>query len=103
MVRYYPDNHASHPNRLKREYGGDSGNSHPNSNRVWRGTDPYFVPTGDPETVLSASPWQYDDTGALGNAAVNYFYLVDDVLSDGILSTSNRVGEFDYTLMPGSV
>ena len=27
----YPDNHSSHPNRLKKEYGGDSGNSHPNS------------------------------------------------------------------------
>ena len=159
-VLAYPDNHASHPNRLQQDYGGASGNSHPNSTanshstdvfasnddnfidnawdvyngqqtiylpqitisalntqdlrltwvhdndvsyyRVWRGTDPYFIPTGDPETVLSASPWQYDDTGALGDASVNYFYLVDDVLSDGILSTSNRTGEFDYTLLPGS-
>lgn len=159
-VLAYPDNHASHPNRLRQDYGGESGDSHPNSTanahstdvfasnehnfidnawnvyngsqtiylpqiivstlnatdlrltwvldndvnyyRVWRGTDPYFIPTGDPETVLSASPWQYDDTGALGNAAVNYFYLVDDVLSDGILSTSNRSGEFDFTLLPGS-
>ena len=27
----YPDNHASHPNRLKKEYGGEQGDSHPNS------------------------------------------------------------------------
>ena len=27
----YADNHSSHPNRLKAEYGGTSGNSHPNS------------------------------------------------------------------------
>jgi hypothetical protein len=26
----YADNHSSHPNRLKQEYGGDSGDSHPN-------------------------------------------------------------------------
>jgi len=28
----YPDNHTQHPNRLKYEYGGASGNSHPNTN-----------------------------------------------------------------------
>ncbi len=27
----YPDNHTSHPNRLKQSYGGDSGDSHPNT------------------------------------------------------------------------
>ena len=27
----YPDNHASHPNRLRQEYGGAAGDSHPNS------------------------------------------------------------------------
>jgi uncharacterized repeat protein (TIGR01451 family) len=30
-VLAYPDDHGSHPNRLKAEYGGESGNSHPNS------------------------------------------------------------------------
>ena len=29
-VLAYPDDHATHPNRLKQEYGGDTGNSHPN-------------------------------------------------------------------------
>ncbi|HEC75643.1 MAG TPA: hypothetical protein ENI33_00080, partial [Thermoplasmatales archaeon] len=27
----YPDNHSFHPNRLKAEYGGESGDSHPNT------------------------------------------------------------------------
>lgn len=27
----YPANHATHPNRLKEEYGGNAGDSHPNS------------------------------------------------------------------------
>jgi hypothetical protein len=27
----YPDDHASHPNRLRQEYGGDGGDSHPNA------------------------------------------------------------------------
>jgi len=26
----YPDDHATHPNRLRAEYGGDNGDSHPN-------------------------------------------------------------------------
>jgi hypothetical protein len=30
-VLAYPDDHSSHPNRLKEEYGGASSNSHPNS------------------------------------------------------------------------
>jgi hypothetical protein len=28
-VLAYPDDHSSHPNRLKKEYGGESGDSHP--------------------------------------------------------------------------
>ncbi|RLF32869.1 MAG: hypothetical protein DRN07_04030, partial [Thermoplasmata archaeon] len=30
-VLAYPDNHSSHPNRLRAEYGGESGDSHPNN------------------------------------------------------------------------
>ncbi len=30
-VLAYPDSHASHPNRLKEEYGGATGDSHPNA------------------------------------------------------------------------
>jgi hypothetical protein len=160
-VLTYPDNHPDHPNRLRQEYGGATGDSHPNSTanshstnvfasnttnfldnawnvygggstlflpsitiaklnattlrlswshdwdvswyRVWRGTEPYFIPSGPtPRTLVQAAPWRYDDAGALGAAGTNYFYLVEDVLSDGILSTSKRVGEFDFSLTPGS-
>ena len=30
-VLAYPDDHPTHPNRLKLEYGGDQGDSHPNA------------------------------------------------------------------------
>ena len=30
-VLAYSESHASHPNRLKQEYGGESGDSHPNA------------------------------------------------------------------------
>ena len=30
-VLAYPDNHATHPNRLKAEYGGSTGDAHPNA------------------------------------------------------------------------
>ncbi len=160
VLTYY-DTHPTHPNRLRQEYGGDSGDSHPNDTanshstdvfasnptnfidnawgvynggstlflpsitiaqlnatdlrlswshdwdvswyRVWRGTEPYFIPSGPtPRALVQAAPWQYDDAGALGDAGVNYFYLVEDVLSDGILSVANRTGEFDFALTPGS-
>jgi len=159
-VLTYPDTHPVHPNRLRQEYGGDSGNSHPNHDanhhstdvfasnttnfidnawsvynggntlflpsitiarlnatdlrvswshdwdvswyRVWRGTDPYFTPSGPtPRALIDAAPWQYDDVGALGGVGANYFYLVEDVLSDGVLSVARRVGEFDFALIPG--
>jgi hypothetical protein len=47
------------------------------------------------------------DTGAIGNPSTNYYYYVraavtdkygNDVLSD----YSNHVGEFDFSLVPGS-
>jgi len=37
----YPDDHASHPNRLKGEYGGGSGNSHPNTQANQDSTDDF--------------------------------------------------------------
>ena len=69
---------------------------------MWRGTDPYFTPSGPtPRALIDAAPWQYDDVGALGGVGANYFYLVEDVLSDGVLSVARRVGEFDFALIPG--
>ena len=72
-----------------------------NQFQVWRSTDPYFTPSGAAYGDVTVSPWQFDDMNARGNAAVNYYYLVTDVLSGGASSTSNRVGEFDFLLTPG--
>lgn len=50
-VLAYPDNHPDHPNRLKAEYGGTSGNSHPNSTanaystQVFATDSPNFIDT----------------------------------------------------------
>lgn len=38
-VLAYPDDHPSHPNRLRQAYGGDSGNSHPNTSANLHSTD----------------------------------------------------------------
>ncbi|MGB9639596.1 MAG: hypothetical protein ACPL4H_01705, partial [Anaerolineales bacterium] len=43
---------------------------------------------------------QYNDTGVLGNPAINYYYVVKAVCLNGATSAaSNRVGEFDYALV----
>ncbi|HSH03785.1 MAG TPA: Ig-like domain-containing protein [Anaerolineae bacterium] len=45
----------------------------------------------------------YDDNGAIGNTAVNYFYYVEAVnCPDSSRATSNRVGEFDVVIVGGS-
>ena len=72
-----------------------------NEFQVWRSTTPYFTPGDTPYDTVSVSPWQSDDAGARGDSAVNHFYLVTDELSGGASSTSNEVGEFDFTLTPG--
>jgi hypothetical protein len=39
---------------------------------------------------------------AIGNPNTNYFFLVRVFNSDGAAADSNRVGEFDFALAPGS-
>jgi hypothetical protein len=71
------------------------------SYRVHRSTQPFFTPTahtaiGDVATV------GYTDTGAIGDPATNYVYLVTAVGAQGAESApSGRVGEFDMILVPG--
>ncbi|MBD3168716.1 MAG: T9SS type A sorting domain-containing protein [candidate division Zixibacteria bacterium] len=43
----YPDDHSSHPNRLKAEYGGESGDSHPNDSAYADLTRVFATNTGD--------------------------------------------------------
>lgn len=64
---------------------------------IYRDTIPYFTPTGAPYATVTAG--LYDDVGALGNIATNYFYVIRSACTNGFESVnSNRVGEYDYPL-----
>jgi hypothetical protein len=64
---------------------------------IYRDTYAYFTPASVYATAV-ASP--YDDAGALGDIADNYFYVVRSACLNGFESTNaNRVGEFDYSLV----
>ena len=69
---------------------------------IWRDTVPYFSPSGDAHGEVLTEPWQFDDAGARGDAARNYFYLVEGRLSGGARTASTRSGEFDFPLLPGN-
>lgn len=76
------------------------------SYEVYRGTTPYF----DPATagtllhvVGQTDPTQYDVANATGNPNVNASYVVRAVNCSGLSAAdSNRTGEFDFALTPGS-
>ncbi len=53
-VLAYPDDHASHPNRLRAEYGGDDGNSHPNDAANSDSTEIFAT---DPDNFIDAA-WE---------------------------------------------
>jgi hypothetical protein len=75
---------------------------------VWRSASAYFLP-GAPEAELRANvppPGSgtqaiYDDAGAIGNAAANYFCVVRGS-GAGVTHSGNRTGEFDFALIPGN-
>jgi hypothetical protein len=50
-VLAYPDDHAEHPNRLKAEYGGERGNSHPNTTANVESTAIFAT---DPDNFIDA-------------------------------------------------
>jgi hypothetical protein len=67
------------------------------SYRLYRDTLPYFTPVTPYQTTTSI---QYDDLGALGDVAVNHFYVVRSACVTGFESVnSGRVGEFDFTIV----
>lgn len=79
------------------------------SYEVWRSTRPYFSPDDpglDPPALVPAPPAgvdivTYDDAGAIGNVALNYAYVIRGVTAAGAKGESNRVGEFDFAIVPG--
>ena len=71
---------------------------------VWRSESPYFLPgeaksekRADVPPPATGTPTSYDDAGATGNAAQNFFYLVRGS-GAGSTRISNRTGEFDFPL-----
>lgn len=67
---------------------------------LYRQTMAYFTPA-DPAYQITPN-LSYDDLGVLGNPAVNYYYTVQSACANNFKSqSSNRVGEFDYALVPG--
>ena len=68
---------------------------------LYREIAPYFMPVDPAYRVRTGL--SYDDTGSLGDPADNYYYVVKSACADGFKSsTSNRVGEFDFALVPGT-
>jgi len=74
---------------------------------IWRDTAPYFDPAAGEGTLRSteqAVPGEmtYLDTGAVGSWDENHFYVIRGYLNGGVSDPSNRVGEFDFQLIPGT-
>lgn len=79
----------------------------PNSKyEVWRGTAPYFAPPDEGTKVdtIAATPgtMTFNDPNRIGNPDENHFWVTRGWLNGGTSGPSNRVGEFDFALVPGN-
>lgn len=74
--------------------------------KVYRSSDPYFAPLPGDQLSLLNEPFLHvvksQDNGALGNTAVNHFYVSTALNVTGESAVSNRTGEFDFSIQPGS-
>ncbi|HHB90955.1 MAG TPA: hypothetical protein ENK60_06565 [Anaerolineae bacterium] len=72
--------------------------------RIYRSTDPYFTPDDATNLYDTTTTNTYTDAGAVGDATTNYYYKVRGV--DSCPPTdpnyTERVGEFDFDLVPGT-
>lgn len=72
----------------------------PSTYHLYRDTAPYFTPGSTP--YHAGTSLSHDDGNALGDPEQNYYYVVRATCENGFESaSSNRVGEFDYALVPG--
>ena len=72
--------------------------------QIWRSTSPYFNPAQGEGVLLdseAAGPYEPAE-GGMGQAQTNYFYLLWGERMGETLDFSNRLGEFDFALAPGS-
>ncbi len=108
-VLAYPDDHAEHPNRLKEEYGGASGNSHPNavansySTEVFADSEGNFIDKAWNDFIL---PGDLDDSDFVGQDDLDIVLgewgnspPLDDPRADP--SWDNFVGQDDLDIVLG--
>ncbi len=71
---------------------------------VWRDATPYFIPgaSGSVKVATTAST-STSDAGRIGNPATNYYYLILATANNCPLGVSQRIGEFDFALAPGTL
>jgi hypothetical protein len=71
--------------------------------KVYRSTDPYFTPDDATNLLVTVTDATYTDGGVMGDGT-DYYYKVLGVDSCPPASPDyiKRVGEFDFTLVPGS-
>ena len=71
---------------------------------IHRSTAPYFTPdVNSILTSVAAGVTSYTDSNAAGDPASNHFYVIQGKNSCGDVSGfEKRLGEFDFTLVPGS-
>jgi hypothetical protein len=73
--------------------------------RIYRAEDdPYFTPDDATNYLSSSATNSFTDSGAAGDASKNYYYKVlgVDICPPADPNYTQRVGEFDFTLVPGS-
>jgi hypothetical protein len=78
---------------------------------IYRDTTPYKAPSATQYSIIDGpfvpGDVTFFDPGVIGSASQNYYYYVRAAVTDrygnDVLSAySNHVGEFDFTLVPGS-
>lgn len=73
---------------------------------VHRSEDPYFTPASATLRATVNMPFSepvtyQDESSGWGDPTINHFYVVSGVNAAGATAASNRVGEFDFNLIPG--
>jgi hypothetical protein len=70
---------------------------------IYRDSAPYFSPTPPPYATVLPPDTTYDDNGAVGDWTENHYYVMTVSCSSSMEGDiSNRVGEFDFELIPGT-
>jgi hypothetical protein len=73
--------------------------------KIYRASDnPYFTPNDATNLVATVTTPSYTDQNVIGDASANYTYKVRgvDSCAPSTPNYTERVGEFDFTLVPGS-